>query len=165
MRSARKTCKEGFRGFACREVVIKAMPVVEPQRLSNLAGRMPPQLDILKMAFPSQRMPQCLPEGGLKKIVRLCRPGAIMQLIGAIPTLYSFCNYFLDFHKSLLPPQHFCLLYILFYMVCICIVLQFYILCTLGSEDCNRKAMRSIVENVYRLFVIDVLFIWLGQES
>jgi hypothetical protein len=91
MRSKRKTGKEGFRGFACREVVIKAMPVVEPPRLANLAGRMPPQLDVLKMAFPSQGMPQGLPEGGLKKIMRLGRPGAIMSLIVGILALYRFC--------------------------------------------------------------------------
>ena len=39
--SSGKAHEEGFRGFACGEVIIKPMPVGEPHRLFHLAGRLP----------------------------------------------------------------------------------------------------------------------------
>jgi hypothetical protein len=48
--------KKGFRCVACDEVTVKAVPVVEPQRLSDLTGLMPPQVYILKMSLPTQRV-------------------------------------------------------------------------------------------------------------
>src|SRR5438105_4730958 len=50
-----KRREERFRGVACDEVTIKAVPVGEPHRLSDLSGLMPPQSPILKMSLPAQR--------------------------------------------------------------------------------------------------------------
>src|SRR6185436_2464795 len=66
-----KRREERFRGVASNEVTVKAVPVVEPQWLSQLLGLPPIQVDVLKIPLYPECPYQGFPEGGLQEIFRL----------------------------------------------------------------------------------------------
>src|SRR5262245_28216429 len=94
-----KRLEERFGGFACDEVAMKAMPIVEPYRLPHLPGHIATQLDVLKIALYPECPDQCLPEGGLKETLRLHMPREIIKTLFGIPALYRFVDGFLDRHS------------------------------------------------------------------
>src|SRR5215831_17822770 len=97
--------KKGFGRVACNEVAIKAVPVVEPHRLPHLPRLTPIQLNILKIALHSERLYQCLPEGGLQETLRLHRHREISKaLLGKVPAFDSFIDGFLDRHRPSPSP-------------------------------------------------------------
>src|SRR5262249_5781615 len=87
------------------EVTVKAVPVVEPQRLPSLAGLVATQLYVLEIALPPQRPDQCLPEGGLQEILCLHLHREILNALFGIPALNGFVNGFLDRHSRSPAPS------------------------------------------------------------
>jgi hypothetical protein len=75
---------------------VKAVPVVAPQRLSQLPGLPPIQVDVLKITLYPERTYQCLPEGGLQEIFRWHMQREIRHPLCGIPTCDRFGNGFLD---------------------------------------------------------------------